>query len=361
MTTGRFDQKMNIMRHLPELSMDLNGPNGSDLDHTVDFSKPTWKRYLMKFGLAAALPVMAFLVDWLVNPVVHGTSMIVYIPAVSLAAFFGGAGPGSLAAGISALLIFLVPVWTQGRLNAPSVQTLVALGLFVFVAGLDICLLQRLRARNESLGAEREKSAAQLDEQRMLFRDLQHRVANNMQFVASLLSLQKRKVKGDLDAALRGFDEVRDRVVQVARIHRSLYDPGSMAVPLGEHLQELCSDIVAVASARNVVCVVESHDAVFDLRRRVTLSLIVTEAVTNSLKHAFDGDQTGTIAVRLERDTDCYILTIADNGHGLPTSFDPQVYDSLGLRIMQALANQIEGTLSFASANGTIVRLTFPV
>lgn len=89
--------------------------------------------------------------------------------------------------------------------------------------------------------------------------------------------------------------------------------------------------------------------------------MIVTEAVTNSLKHAFDRDQTGTIAIRLERNTDRYILTIADNGQGLPTSFDPQLCDSLGLRIMQALAYQIEGTLSFASAGGTVVRLIFPV
>jgi two-component sensor histidine kinase len=353
------------MRHLPELSMDQNGPKATTrngFDHATDSDKLTRARKgVLAYSLAAAAPFLACLVAWLVNPAVHGASMLVYIPAISLAAFLGGAKPGAVAAVMSAVLIFLVPVWMPERFDAPSGEMLAALGLYASVASLEIFFFQRLRARNEFLGADRAKFAVLLDEQRMLFRDLQHRVANSMQFVASLLSLQKRKVKGDVDAALRAFDEVRDRVVQVARVHRSLYDPGSMTVPLGEHLQELCSDIIAVASARNVVCVVESHAVSFDLRRRVTLSLIVTEAVTNSLKHAFGHDQTGKIAIRLERITDHYILTIADNGQGLPPSFDPQLCESLGLRIMQALAYQIDGTLSFASAGGTVVRLAFPV
>jgi two-component sensor histidine kinase len=99
----------------------------------------------------------------------------------------------------------------------------------------------------------------------------------------------------------------------------------------------------------------------FDLTRLTTLSLLVVEVVTNALKHAFIPDGPGTITIRLERlGPDRMVLTVADDGRGMPQGFDPGTSKSLGYRISQGLASQLGGMLSYGGTTGTVVRVEFP-
>jgi two-component sensor histidine kinase len=97
------------------------------------------------------------------------------------------------------------------------------------------------------------------------------------------------------------------------------------------------------------------------MRRLLTLSLLLNEIVTNSAKHAFPAGATGTITVKLDRETEDYVLTVSDDGKGVPIGFDPGTSRGLGTRIMRGLAAELGGTLAVDRNGGTKTQVTFPI
>lgn len=289
-----------------------------------------------------------------------GFPYLTFFPAVILTTFFCGLRPGitcAVLSGLAAWYLFLPPYHSF----ALDGSTAVALAFYAFIVGVDIALIHLMHRAGDRLRAERTVTASLYDQQRTMFQELQHRVANNMQFVAALLTLQKRKVGNDPAAALAALDEARIRLETISRIHRRLYDPQRIDLPVGHYLQELCTDLLDATGARNIVCLVDVPPMHLDLTRLTTLSLLVVEVVTNALKHAFVPDGPGTITIRLQRlGSDRVALTVTDDGRGMPIGFDPGTSKSLGYRISQGLANQLGGTLAYGGTAGTVVRIEFP-
>ena len=275
---------------------------------------------------------------------------ITFIPAIVLTALLGGTAAAivvAIAGGILGLYLFtppfytLMPQWPWGY---------VVILLYGLTATVLVVVTHYLNRAMDELQRERDRSAA-------LFRELQHRVANNMQFAAALLALQSRRA-GDGDAA-QILEKTRTRFEAMARLHRRLYEPAALEKPLGEYMETLCREMVAASGATNIVCVAQiGSDIELDLQKMLTLSLIISELVTNSLKHAFD-DAGGTISINLERAERQLALTIADNGRGLPAGAVPQ-QRGLGMQVLESLAHQLGGTLNIASEKGVTVRLMFP-
>jgi two-component sensor histidine kinase len=145
----------------------------------------------------------------------------------------------------------------------------------------------------------------------------------------------------------------------MARIHRRLYDPAGVSVPLTQYFQSLCTDVLEASGAKNVVCVVNATHADLDPQRMLTLSLLVTEAITNSIKHAFKGEQQGMITVEFDHHDDGYAVTVRDSGPGLPEGFRIENSPSLGFKIMRSLASQLGGEVTFGGP-GMSTRLVFP-
>ncbi|KQP42421.1 ATPase [Methylobacterium sp. Leaf104] len=288
-----------------------------------------------------------------------GFPYLTFFPAVILTTFFFGLRPGITCAALSGLAAwyFFIPPASTFIIDGP---TALALCFYVFIVAVDIALIHVMHRAGERLRAERQISAGLYEQQRTMFQELQHRVANNMQFVAALLTLQKRKVGNDPKAALTALDEARVRLETISRIHRRLYDPSSIERPVGQYLKELCTDLLDATGAQNIVCLVDTPPLRFDLTQLTTLSLLVVEVVTNALKHAFPDGRRGTITIQLERlDAERLQLTIADDGRGMPADFDPDTTRSLGFRIAQGLAGQLGGQLAYSNAGGTVVRLVF--
>lgn len=288
-----------------------------------------------------------------------GFPFLTFFPAVILTTFFFGLRPGIVCAVLSGLAAWYFFIG-EANVFLFDAQTALALGFYAFIVTVDITLIHLMRVAGERLNAERAVSAQLYEQQRTMFQELQHRVANNMQFVAALLALQKRKVIDNPQEAADVFDEAQARLQTIARIHRRLYDPARADQPVGQYLQELCSDLLDATGARNIVCLVDAPPVRLDLARLTTLSLLVVEVVTNALKHAFHGTERGTITIRFETlGAGQASLSIADNGPGIPATFDPDTSRSLGFRIVQGLAGQLDGTLTYANEGGTVVRLVF--
>jgi two-component sensor histidine kinase len=229
------------------------------------------------------------------------------------------------------------------------------------IVGVDIALIHFMRRAAGRLAKAQEVTAGLLQQQRLMFQELQHRVANNMAFVSSLLRLQKRKVMAAPEMAAEALDEASARLNTMARIHRRLYDPASVELPVGQYLKDICSDLLEATDARNIVVLVDMPAVRLDISRLMILSLLVAEVVTNSLKHAFEDQQNGTIALTLEQlDSEKMALTIRDDGRGMPEVPQPtRALSGLGTTIIQGLATQLEGELSVVGGRGTTTRLVF--
>lgn len=324
------------------------------------FRRDPWLGY----GLAGATFGVALLLRLELHEILPpGFPYLTFFPAVIITTFLAGLRPGLACAGLSGLAswFYFIPPFNSFHLDG---RTALALIFYVFIVSVDIWLIHFMHRAADRLRAEQEVTGRLYDQQRTMFQELQHRVANNMAFVGSLLHLQKRKVQADPATATDALDEAQRRLEIMSRIHRRLYDPASVDLPIGPYFQEICADLLQATGARNIVCLVDMPSVKLDIARLMTLSLLVTELVTNSLKHAFAEGAGGTITLSLEQlDPERLALTVRDDGKGLPADFDADQTKGLGTRIVQGLASQLGGAVEALRGldEGAATRVTFPV
>jgi two-component sensor histidine kinase len=320
------------------------------------WQRPRWFGY----ALAGVLFLLALGIRLaLEDDLPPGFPYLTFFPAVIITTFLGGLWPGiasAVAGGIAAWYFFIPPMNSFELTGA----TALALAFYAFIVSVDIALIHLMNVTLEKLRVERDVTSALYDQQRTMFQELQHRVANNMMFVASLLALHKREVTADPSRAAAAFADAGLRLETMSRIHRRLYDPAAAGLPIRRYLQELAADVIEAAGPKAVLCRVEAPAVSFDLTTLVPLSLLVTEVVTNSLKHAFIEGQKGLITIAVEELTGGrYALTVSDDGRGLPLDFAPAMSRSLGFRIVQSLTAQLDGKLSYDGQGGMTTRVEF--
>ena len=203
-----------------------------------------------------------------------------------------------------------------------------------------------------------------LHEKEVLLREVHHRVKNNLQIISSLLSLQLQEVRDPF--AREHLTETLTRIRSMALIHEHLYK------------QEFFSAILMATYTADLVLHIRSlygkagHELHFvlaipetllvDLDQAICCGLILTELLTNVLRHAFppghERKPEVKITLREEREN-LLVLEITDNGVGLPEAVLTEKEHSLGLRIVHALARQLDGTMTLRNAKGCVARLTF--
>ncbi|WP_051660933.1 histidine kinase dimerization/phosphoacceptor domain -containing protein [Bosea sp. 117] len=305
------------------------------------------------------LLLLAFLTRLAIDPALPpGFPFITFFPVVVLATFLGGLRPGIVCALLGAAVswAFFIGPANGMRFDGPSALAIV---FFLFVSAIDIALVHFSIRALDLLEQEKELSAQLYEQQRTLFQELQHRVANSMQFVAGLLALHKRRASETAVDPGLVIDAARVRIETIARIHRRLYDPQRLNLPTAQYLSELCADLIAT-SGTSVSCDVRAPNLTLNMAQLTTLSLLVAEIVTNSLKHAFTAQMQGRIGIVIEALPERrYRVTVADNGRGVPAGFDPASGNSLGFRIIQALAMQLGGTVKYSGGGGTRVEIEF--
>lgn len=318
-------------------------------------------RNLSVAGLAVGVAMFAvalalrFALDATLPP---GFPYLTFFPAVIITAFVGGVPGGIVCAVLSGLAAWYWFIPGDGF--ALDAQSGLALGFYIFIVTVDIALIHAMNVAMARLEIERAHSAGLAEQQRTMFEELQHRVANNMAFVASLLNMSKRRIAADPGIAPLVIEEARARIDTMARIHRRLHDPSSVNVPVRDYLAELGTDVIALTGKEGIVCSVEAPAMTLDIRKLTTVSLFVSEVVTNSIKHGFPERRTGHIRITLERlGGDRLALTIADDGVGWTGENAPSG-QGLGMRIIKALATQLKGEATMTGAGGASTRLEFP-
>jgi two-component sensor histidine kinase len=312
-------------------------------------------------ALALAAFMAGLVLRALADPIIPlGSPYVTFFPAVLISGFLGGLACGvicALLSGFAAWYFFIPPFWTF-KLDAASA---VAILFYVFVVGVDLTLIQLLYRALEAAARERARLGLALDQQRTLFTELQHRVANNLAFVSALFGLQKRRLGANAQA-VAAFDDARRRLDVMARLHRRLYDPANADLSFDTLAREALSDMLDGADRRDVKLKLEIAPTPLSLQRKMTLTLFIVEAATNALKHAFAHGRPGELRVTLEPAGEGRArLTVSDDGPGWPEGGPPVDGRSLGLRILRSFAATARGDIAFGSRSGAAVSVEFAV
>jgi len=316
-------------------------------------------RPLLAYGIAVLAAFAGLLLRLAVGGALpEGFPYITFFPAVIITAFLLGIGPGLVAAILSGLLswwFFIPPVHSFGLPFA----AFVALAFYVLIVTVDIALIHWMQDSNCELTKERERSDALAQNRELLFKELQHRVGNNLQMVGSLIALQKRRLS---DPAAKGaLDEAARRLGLVGRIQRQLYDPAGAQLSLADYIDQICRDVIDASGHEGIEYEFTAEaDAILPPEKAIPTALVVAEAINNAIEHGFNAANHGKVLVTVFSIKGGVAITIADNGKGMPSGFDPNLSESLGLKIARTLAQSLGGKFSMAAAplgTGTVARL----
>ncbi|MCB0760368.1 MAG: tetratricopeptide repeat protein [Flavobacteriales bacterium] len=227
-----------------------------------------------------------------------------------------------------------------------------ALLLFVLAGSLAIAN----RRKNQALAEKNAVVTKSLQEREVLMREIHHRVKNNLQIISSMLSMQSRRVS-DQDAK-SGMIDSQHRVNSMSLIHEHLYRDENLAhVALPDYLNKLINNLMQSFDTEQITVDREIADLQVDMDTAVALGLMLNEAFTNAMKHAFSTDQPGHVNVVLQKSNSALEMSIQDNGQGFDAS--QQNSRSFGMTMMRAFTESLEGTLTIESEPGAGTKIRF--
>lgn len=227
--------------------------------------------------------------------------------------------------------------------------------------------------------SERKKAVndikASLKEKETLLMEIHHRVKNNLQIISSLLDLQANYV--DEQEAINVLQESQNRVKSMAIIHEMLYQSTDLtSINFVSYIENLVHDLfISYGAKNNIEFFIKSEPVLLNIETAVPCGLIVSELVSNSLKYAFptvygrgpengkfsdSNHEPGKISVSINSYGEEFELIISDNGIGFPENIDfKNVNSSLGLRLVNMLVNQLDGSIKLDKTEGTKFRIKF--
>jgi two-component system, sensor histidine kinase PdtaS len=213
------------------------------------------------------------------------------------------------------------------------------------------------------LKQEQERIQAALREKEILLGEIHHRVKNNLQIVYSLLDLQSSHISDQ--AALDMLRDSRSRIQSMALIHQTLHGSNDFSkVDFARFVETLLPSLIVSygVDVNRIAIGVDVEPVRLRIDSAVPCGLVVNELITNALKHAFRDCDRGEIRIALTRQAvDEIVLSVSDNGIGLPDNFDPERTETLGLRLVRLLAGQLDGTVSIHRSSPTRFSMRFPI
>ena len=229
------------------------------------------------------------------------------------------------------------------------------------IRSLNTVLEQRVKDRTKALEdeiAQRQEAEKKLqksyDEKVLLLKEIHHRVKNNLQIIASLLNLQSRYITDE--STLAAIRESQNRVKAMALVHEKLYRTEDIShISLHDYIRFLSTGLFQFYDARRqgIQFMLEIHDVNVDIDTAIPLGLILNELISNSLKYAFPNGRKGEISVSVRKENHTLTVQYCDNGIGIPANLDWRNTQSLGLRLVNTLVDQMNGTVELERNAGT--------
>ncbi|MES2565680.1 MAG: histidine kinase dimerization/phosphoacceptor domain -containing protein [Bacteroidota bacterium] len=240
------------------------------------------------------------------------------------------------------------------------------LTFFMTIIMVYLVVKQINRQNNDTLhvlNKERESQkiiAQSLKEKETLLAEIQHRVKNNLAIITGLLNLQTEKAPCEESKQL--MIESRNRVMSIAMVHERLYKKDNLSkINLQLYLSELIHELVKSfqVNKKEVQIIEELDKAEIEITKAVPIGLIINEALTNSLKHAFSQTENPIIKIKMQLIYDRISISLCDNGIGFLDAHNRKE-TALGLSLIESLADQIDAKVVFKNEGGACVSLVFP-
>lgn len=200
-----------------------------------------------------------------------------------------------------------------------------------------------------------------IKEKETLIKELHHRVKNNMQVISSMLSLQANLIDDTNVKTI--FHDSQQRIKSMAAIHDLLYKSFNLSeIDFNEYVNTLITDLIHSYKGKDnsIEMTCDISNIRFNLEKAIPLGLFINEIITNSLKHGFDNKEKGKISLKLKALPDNhFLMEIADNGKGFSDK-QKNSKETLGLMLIDNLADQLDGTLTRTSSSmGTVYNIRF--
>jgi PAS domain S-box-containing protein len=199
-----------------------------------------------------------------------------------------------------------------------------------------------------------------LAEKEILLKEVHHRVKNNMQVITSILNLQSAYITDE--AALQMLKESQERIKSMSLVHESLYQSKFLSeVNFSEYVTNICKNLYHsyLRPQGGISLDFDLDDLYLNLDTSIPCGLILNELMSNAMKYAFIGREEGEIKVGMKINQDRLVMTVTDDGVGLPIGFVVEESDSLGLQLVSTLVMQIGGDLSIQKRNPTRFTIDF--
>jgi two-component system, sensor histidine kinase PdtaS len=238
--------------------------------------------------------------------------------------------------------------------------TLSGILVMLVVTGLVYSQYRNKQKRNKEINEKNRALEQLVKDKEWLVREIHHRVKNNFHIVASLLEIQSSYLKNK--AALSAIKESQHRIHSMSIIHQKLYQSDTLStIHMPEYIYELVEYLRESYSIReNIGVSLQIENIELNHASAITLGLILNEAITNAIKYAFAKTKDGKISISLTHLSDAQVLlSIADNGRGLPTDFDTKIGASMGMELLQGLTDDLGGNFSIETNNGTHIKIIF--
>ncbi len=216
---------------------------------------------------------------------------------------------------------------------------------------------QLKKKKIELLNTSLQQSVHEKD---LLLKEIHHRIKNNLQIVSGILELQKSNIKDPV--AKMAIDEGRLRIKSIALVHQYMYEANDFSsIKVADFLVNLINSI-RTSSANNSIEIntnIAPDVISFNLNTILPLSLIINEAITNCIKHAFNNTKNAEININLFKLNHYFCLEIMDNGVGFPNEVQNQKPKSIGLDLIEGLAKQLDGNVVYSNNNGAKLAINF--
>jgi two-component sensor histidine kinase len=252
----------------------------------------------------------------------------------------------------------------QARLKQAGILRNVTLACIMLLLIIIILLYNRYRMKLRSHNDLQQLITVQkklINEKEWLLKEIHHRVKNNLQIVMSLLGTQSAFLENE--AALKANQESQHRIQTMALIHKKLYQSDNMSlINMQSYIQELVNYLRDSFDAwTRITFDISIAPVQLEVSQAVPVGLILNEAITNAIKYAFPGTGKGMVSIRMESKPDQHLLlTVSDNGVGLPESFNVDADGTFGISLMKTLSGQLGGSFSIRNRNsGVTITIAF--
>jgi len=208
-----------------------------------------------------------------------------------------------------------------------------------------------------------EKLIASVQEKEVLLREIHHRVKNNLQLISGLLDMTRMRTQDEATHSI--LTDMMLKIQTMAQIHTRLYESKQFEkISFTSQIRDQVAALSNIYSHKGheIICEIHDQDLFLPVDQAIPCALVMNEILSNAYKHAFKGRKHGSIDISAAQENGQIIITVRDDGIGIPDDFDISGSNSLGMKLIRTLVqHQLKGSLMVKNKNGTQISIEFPV